>query len=601
MESGSIVMEEPMDQNIKQDKSIQTETALYLAAFGIAILLRVLLLGRLMLSGHEAGYAWQAFQVSQGESIGLTNHPAYVLMTGTLFFLLGSGEVMARLLPAVVGSAVVLFPYLLRPQLGRKAAVVAAFGLALDPLLVAYSRQAGSPVMALGFLALGWFFWQRNRTLTAGIFAGLLLLSGPSLVFGLLVVLLAWGLFSLVGGYRVSFSLERARLLPAAIGALIALLAFGTLFMLYPEGISFMLQAFADYFVIWFGGGIAVGGAAIVQVLLALAVYQPFALLFGLPVFFQKRNFNQPLLVFLMCAFLAVLLLAWLNPARQIWMTVWALVPLWLLAGTILSRYLTAPPEQGRVLVWGETVFYLVLLAYWWLNLAKMTTVFGIFISPETNVFDFSSLDPNTQVFLVRLLVTILIPLLILVMTLIIYRGWSRQASFQGVTWAVSLFMVFYLVSTGSGFTADLPQVAGELWVQGPSAGYADELVQAIEEASLQITGTEDQLEMVYQVDTPLVHWLLRNFPYASFEPVINPNQLPPVILNQNFDLAGSLGQFYSGQNHALQLERFWDGRPIPPDFDRWLVYRETPLAKDWVVLWTRSDLFPLYNSSPEE
>jgi hypothetical protein len=214
---------------------------------------------------------------------------------------------------------------------------------------------------------------------------------------------------------------------------------------------------------------------------------------------------------------------------------------------------------------------------------------------------DFASLDANTKVYAVRLLVTFLIPVLIVVMTFIVYRGWSQQASIQGVAWSVSIFLVFYLVTAGSGFTADLTQVASELWVEGPSSGYAAELMQAIEEASEQITGTQDQLDLVYQIDTPLVHWLLRNMPNASYQPVLNPNQLPSAILNQSFELNGSLIEFYSGQHHALQLERFWDGRPVPQDFDRWLVYRDSPLVKDWVVLWTRVDLFPLYNSTQAE
>jgi hypothetical protein len=594
-------MEDTMDLSVRQDKSIRIEDGLYLVALGLALLVRLILLGRLMLTAHEAGYAWQAYQVSQGQPVGIANHPAYVLLTGLLFIVFGSGEVLARLLPVLVGSAVILFPYLLRDQLGRKAALIAAFGLALDPLLIAFSRQAGSPMMALGFLALGWFFWQRSHTLAAGIFWGLMLLSGPSLVFGILVMLISWGLFSFVGGYRISLTLEKDQLRPVGIGVLVCLAAFGTLFMLYPEGLSFMLQAVPDYFVNWFGGGGGAQGVPLAQALLAFPIYQPLALLFGLLVFFERRNFNQPQLVFLMCAFLAALLLMLANPGRQIWMTVWALIPLWLLAGTVLDRFVHTPAQEDRLWVWGETVFYLVLLAYWWFNLSKLTTNYGLFFQSGVNLLDFASLDANTKVYAVRLLVTFLIPVLIVVMTFIVYRGWSQQASIQGVAWSVSIFLVFYLVTAGSGFTADLTQVASELWVEGPSSGYAAELMQAIEEASEQITGTQDQVDLVYQIDTPLVHWLLRNMPNASYQPVLNPNQLPSVIMNQSFELNGSLSEFYSGQHHALQLERFWDGRPVPQDFDRWLVYRDSPLVKDWVVLWTRVDLFPLYNSTQAE
>ncbi len=593
-------MEEPMSRDVVRKSQFRMEDTLYLAALGLALLVRVIVLGKLMLTSQEAGYAWQAYQVSQGAEVGLTNHPAYVLITGLFFYLFSSGEVGARLLPALVGSAVVLFPYLLRSHLGRKAALVAAFGLAIDPLLMAYSRQAGSPMMALGFLALSWYFWQKGKTLIAGLFAGLLLLSGPSFVFGLLVVLAGWGLFSLVGGYRFAIPAWRENLPLFGAGILVALVVFGTLFMFYPEGLSFMMQAFPDYFAGWFGGADARQGVPMVQVLLALPVYQPLALLFGLIVLFGKRNFQRPELVFLMCVFLSALVLILVNPDRQVWMLVWVLVPLWMLAGKVIGDFLYLPEARDRVLVWGETVFYLVLMVFWWFNLSKMTRLFGYFIPPGSTVLNFAELDSNSKVYLVRLFVTFLIPLVIGLITLIIYRGWSGNASLQGATWGISVFLVFYLLTAGFGFTANLEQVAGELWVEGPSTGYAEELMQAIEDVSIQTTGSRDQLELVYQVDTPLVHWLLRNLPNAEYQPVLNPNQLPVVVLNQDYEFEiGPQGQFYSGQHLVLQMERSWEGRPIPQDFDRWLVYRTTPVVKDWVFLWTRVDKFPLYNSTP--
>jgi hypothetical protein len=244
-------------------------------------------------------------------------------------------------------------------------------------------------MMALGFAALGWFFWQRGNKLIAGVFGGLLLLSGPSLVFGLLMVLIGWGIFSLIGGYRLTLSIRREEAFPFAVGILSALVIFGTLFMLYPEGLSFMLQAFPDYTAGWFGEVSEAQIVPMVQVLLALPVYQPFALLFGLIIFIDKRNFHQPALVFLMCTFLAALLLVLIDPARQIWMLVWALIPLWILAGTIIGRFLHPPQESDRVMVWSETVFYLILLIYWWFNLSKMSSQYGFVLPPETTIMDF--------------------------------------------------------------------------------------------------------------------------------------------------------------------------------------------------------------------
>ncbi len=142
-------MEARSDSKLKWSPTL--EELLYLLAFVIALVMRLVILGQYHLSETEAGYALQAYQVSQGEDLQMLGNPAYIQLTGILFYLLGSGDVIARMLPAVVGSAVVLLPYLWREHLGEKAALVAAFGLALDPISMAVSRQAGSPVWRWDF------------------------------------------------------------------------------------------------------------------------------------------------------------------------------------------------------------------------------------------------------------------------------------------------------------------------------------------------------------------------------------------------------------------------------------------------------------------
>ena len=202
--------------NSKLKWSPTLEELLYLLAFVIALVMRLAILGQVHLSETEAGFAIQAFQVSQGEDLQMLGNPAYIQLTGMLFYLLGSGDVIARLLPAVVGSVVILLPYLWREHFGEKAALVAAFGLALDPVSIAVSRQAGSPVMALGFLTLAVFFWQRKRMLAAGILAGLLIMSGVSFVFGLVGLLAAWAVIHFVSDIRLELQTGAPGAQPAA-------------------------------------------------------------------------------------------------------------------------------------------------------------------------------------------------------------------------------------------------------------------------------------------------------------------------------------------------------------------------------------------------
>jgi len=58
--------------------------------------------------------------VAQGAHPALGSQPAYILLTSIVFFFYGGGtDFLARLVPALVGSALVLVPFLFRDRLKR--------------------------------------------------------------------------------------------------------------------------------------------------------------------------------------------------------------------------------------------------------------------------------------------------------------------------------------------------------------------------------------------------------------------------------------------------------------------------------------------------
>ena len=195
-----------------KSRHVTFEQVLFLLALLLAVSLRLYRLGATPLSDAEAGWALQALQVAGGNaadsttdsqpnsSIQIGPQPGYVLLTGFLFSIFGSSNFLARLLPALAGTLLILIPYLLRHQIGRATAFVLAFGLAFDPGLVTVSRQAASPMMALAFALLAVGFWYVRNPILAGIFAALALLSGPSLLAGLIPLGLAWSITRLALG-----------------------------------------------------------------------------------------------------------------------------------------------------------------------------------------------------------------------------------------------------------------------------------------------------------------------------------------------------------------------------------------------------------------
>jgi hypothetical protein len=298
---------------------------------------------------------------------------------------------------------------------------------------------------------------------------------------------------------------------------------------------------------------------------------------------------------------LAALALALTNPGRQIADLIWVIIPMWFLAAKVLERYAKMPTKDDRILVIVGSIFILILLFYWLINLAMMTRQYAVFFPPDFTLFNFPALDENTKLYCVRLMVTIFIPLLVLLLPAVVYSSWPGDAAYHTSIWGVSIFLIIYLVSAATGFTDDRTEVAGELWMHHSSPGYLEEIRLAVEEASLQIIGHRTEIDLVYQIDSTVLHWTFRDFPNASYRPVLDSGALPSIILNtdQNFGYTEQ-GQFYRGQRAVLHYRQAWGETDLPPDFDRWLLYRESPVEKEWLTIWTRADLFPLYTPLPE-
>src|SRR5687768_4371410 len=174
---------------------LKNEGWLYWLAFLLAIGFRLIQLGACPLTDSEATLALQALDIAQGTRPLLGPQPGYILFSSILFAIIEATTFMARFVPAIVGSLLVFVPYFFREKIKPRPALILAFLFALDPGLVALSRQAGGTILVVTFLLFAWAMWINRRAVPAGIFAGLALLSGPSLWAGLLALGLTWVFF----------------------------------------------------------------------------------------------------------------------------------------------------------------------------------------------------------------------------------------------------------------------------------------------------------------------------------------------------------------------------------------------------------------------
>jgi hypothetical protein len=591
-------------------RRLTREDALFFLALGLGLFVRFLDLGKAPLSDLEAGWALQALQVGRGsfngQFLAIGPQPAYVLLTGVLFYLSDATNFLARFWPAAAGASLVLLPYFFRRRLGRIAALILTFGLALDPGLVTISRLTGGPVLGLGFALWALTGWYFHKPIVAGLFGGLALLSDPSLLNGLLgvglaaaVTLIIWGkplqsaspfISAEPADYQPPVSSESRQTFWKSIAwlAVITLFLVGTLFIRIPQGLAGWLEIFPRYL----SGWVQSSGVSVSRLLAVLFFYQPLALLFGLitigrlfirPVNTdaegltdERLNFEKHWIVFW---FVFSLLLWVIYPARQVSDLVWVLVPLWILAAVELSRYL--PIQEGLWVSLAQGSVLLVLLALFWLTLA------GLAQAPLTS--------PG-----LGLRYSILGGILVLgiLTTGLVSLGWSWDVARRGVVWGVSVGLVLYALSGMWSAAQVSPNQPQELWAPGPGTGQVKLMLQTLGDLSEWNTGFRQSIDVTAPQDIPSLQWVLRDYAGTRYVDSPSSRDQPSVVFTRESDQSPELAAAYRGQDFVWWVNPDWEGA-LPLEWERWITYRQAPVQNVHLILWARTNLFPGAAAAP--
>src|SRR3989337_3753844 len=122
--------------------AISLKGALGLALVLIATALRFVSLDRLPFSEAESARAVAAWAVSEGSVPDGWPGDVTAALTSHLFRIFGSSETVARIIPAIAGSALVASFRFARRYAGPGVALLAASLVALSPLAVSASRSA---------------------------------------------------------------------------------------------------------------------------------------------------------------------------------------------------------------------------------------------------------------------------------------------------------------------------------------------------------------------------------------------------------------------------------------------------------------------------
>jgi hypothetical protein len=554
------------------------ETFSYLILFGAAVLARTLLLGKAPLGSSEAAWAYQAWELAQGETGAVGVQVLYLTLTEMLFFLLGSSNFLARLIPALAGASLVWLPYLFRDQLGRKAALAAALGLALDPILVVSSRLAGGPVLAVLFVGLTAAFLREKRWGLAAAMAGFALYAGPSLWFGLLGLGLAVGLGYAFGIFPAPLfsglqAVREDEAFPGRVPEVLLGLAFvlmvGTTFFQHPQGVSAWLKALPAFLAGWLEPSGVSGG----QILLALVVYQPLALIFAGIAFIGLAPEEKNRAAFLGFWFLSSLLVIILYPGREVYHLAWSLVPLWGLAGRGVVKSLRSreqswviPVQAGLIVLVGSMIWFYFI-----------------------NMIPFSA--PGEGI-MTQWIVIGAAFLLALMITLIVLSEWSWPIARRGLTVGVLASLGVYLLAVLSGAAYVNPGDPREILYPDEGLPQLGLFEDTLQEFGLWETGRADELQVTVLNERPELRWVLRDYQNARFQEQGSLDTYPDVVIKQGTEDASLWSTTYRGQDFVLRTAPAWQG-PLPADWKAWLAFREGPLQQEYTVLWLRRDVFP--------
>ncbi|GAB4565115.1 MAG: hypothetical protein Fur0017_01680 [Anaerolineales bacterium] len=570
---------------------------LYALAFIVALAVRFISLGAMPLTDTEAAPALQALRLSQSANPTLDPHPLYILSTSLLFLLYGGGtNFLARFIPAFIGSLLVLAPLLFDNRLKPRPSLILAFFLALDPGMVAISRQAASPILAITFLALTVGFFNKDRRNLAAVTAALALLSGPSVWFGILALGITFAIAQLFKSKPaekqetsnegretlnverstsdlqpstfdpkpVTFNLQPSNLLTFVLTFILA----GTLFFAVPGGIGAVFSSIPAFLKTWFSSSDITQGMLVISLL----VYQPFALLLAVIALIRGWVGGLRRIVFLSIWLFVALLLVIFLPARQMADLAWMLLPLNALASLELARHFTVFTEERREVV-GVVFLTVFIWTFAWLGFA------GI------NYLQAATPDYNLRAGLLIGSIFLLMVSLVLVAA-----GWSIRIARLGGIWGMAVCLGILGLSGLFGSAGLRGLNSPELWWQPNIPTQAALLRETVSQVSEFGRGNDYTATVtIMGIKSPAIEWALRENPVEVVSSLSMTNT--PDFVVTAYEINPQLASAYRGQDFIWRQTPLW-GLADLPGWLRWASLRQMPQTQEVIILWAKSDLF---------
>jgi uncharacterized protein (TIGR03663 family) len=438
---------------------IDPEYLPFLALMLLGLVLRFWDLGAKAFHHDESLHAFYSWRLYDGEGYAhdpMMHGPLLFELNALAYLLFGASDFTARLVPALLGTAIIGMPYFLRHELGRAGAIAASLLFVISPASLYFSRfirhdiyvDAFTLLMVIGvfrYLATG----NRNWFYTACVSAALLFATKEDFyISGFILFLFLVGSWFLLKGERRLLFHARVRALgvrPWIIGGTTFLainLLLYTTFLTNLQGVctavvSLPLNGCAastgalNY---WLSQqDYARGGQPWFYYFMLLPLYEFVPLIVGLLAIVLVRPRQ---LFFWFCAFwfvAALLIYSWAGE-KMPWMLPQIALPLILLAGRLLGQWSDAGWGRSALTPRGLATAGLVLVAMF-----ALLAWIGLGAAPSNNALI------QQSVTLQRLALAILVAAVVGGLVYLAPR-WGREVVVPGIALgALAIFGAAYM------------------------------------------------------------------------------------------------------------------------------------------------------------
>jgi hypothetical protein len=264
-----------------------------------------------------------------------------------------------------------------------------------------------------------------------------------------------------------------------------------------------------------------------------------------------------------------------LNPTRNLLQLGWVTLPLLTIVSITVTSFLAKVRFDNPWIGYGQIVFSFLMFSITFLYLL--------------NVTNFPELDP---ILYRNKLLAVFLPLILLAaITGLFTWGWSSQSAKSGLL--ISLLGLGIMVFLSSGWKATnwtYPS-SMSLWNNAHNITGYRILDNELKDLAKWTNGKDGALHIeVSGISLPSIDWTLRQFDQVGYSTQVNKNTTREVIITST-SLAFEPGASYRGQ------KIIWSQQPDVSvftvwDWIKWLIYRDSPVQTQEIIMWVRNDLF---------